>query len=117
MCGGNWVSRDWHRSCLSQAVSVTRGGLVMVRGRILTPQIDSRSLMSEGVVMLAGLGEAFSDLLSGCPAIRADAEAYFLASAADSSAFSLDSVCAQFHLSTRALRGEVRRRPQARPLA
>ena len=64
----------------------------MVCGRILTPQIDSRSLMSEELLMLAVLEQAFSDLLSGCPAIRADAEAYFLAYAADSSAFSLDAV-------------------------
>jgi len=89
----------------------------MVRGRILTPQIDSRSLMSEELLMLAVLEQAFSDLLSGCPAVRADAEAYFLAYLADSSAFSLDAVCAQFHLSSSAIRGEVRRRLKQRPLA
>ncbi len=49
----------------------------MVRGRILTPQIDSRSLISEEFLMLAVLEQAFSDLASGCPAVRADAEAYF----------------------------------------
>jgi hypothetical protein len=91
-------------------------GRCMVRGRILTPQIDSRSLMSEELLMLAVIEQAFSDLVSGCPAVRADAEAYFLAYAADSSAFSLDAVCAQFHLSTSAIRGEVRRRLKQRPL-
>ena len=74
----------------------------MVRGKILTPQIDPRSLMSEELLMLAVLEQAFSDLESGCPAVRADAEAYFLAYDADSSAFSLDAVCAQFHLSSSA---------------
>lgn len=89
----------------------------MVRSRILTPQIDSRSLMSEEVLMLAVLEQAFSDLLSGCPAVRADSEAYFLAYGADSSAFSLDAVCAQFHLSPSAIRSEVRRRLKERPVA
>ena len=88
----------------------------MVRARILTPQIDSRSLMSEELLMLAVLEQAFSDLVSGCPAVRGDAEAYFLAYGADSSAFSLDAVCAQFHLSSNAIRGEVRRRLKQRPL-
>lgn len=89
----------------------------MVRGRILTPQIDSRSLMSEELLMLAVLEQALADLDSNCPAIRADAEAYFLAYGADSSAFSLDAVCVQFHLSPSAIRGEVRRRLKQRPLA
>ncbi len=82
----------------------------MLRGKILTPQIDSRSLMSEELLMLAVLEQAFSDLDSACPAVRADAEAYFLAYDADSSAFSLDSVCTQFRLSASAIRTEVRRR-------
>jgi len=89
----------------------------MVRGRILTPQIDSRSLISEEVLMLAVLEQAFFDLESGCPAVRADAEAYFLAYDSDSSAFSLDSVCAQFHLSSSAIRGQVRHRLKHRPIA
>lgn len=88
----------------------------MVRGRILTPQIDSRSLMSEELLMLAVLEQAFADLESGCPAVKADAEAYFLAYEADSSAFSFDAVCAQFHLSPSAIRGEVRRRLKHKPL-
>lgn len=82
----------------------------MVRGRILTPQIEARSLMSEELLMLAVIEQAFADLDNHCPAVRADAEAYFLAYDADSSAFSLDSVCAQFHLSPSAIRGEVRKR-------
>ena len=89
----------------------------MVRGRILTPQIDSHSLMSEELLMLAVIEQAFSDLESGCPAVRADAEAYFLAYEADSSAFSLDSVCVQFHLSASAIRREARRRLKQRPIA
>src|SRR5512147_2552636 len=89
----------------------------MVRGRILTPQIDSRSLMSEELLMLAVLEQAFADLESGCPAVKADAEAYFLAYEADSSALSFDAVCAQFHLSSRAIRGEVRRSLKHNPMA
>jgi hypothetical protein len=73
--------------------------------------------MSEELLMLAVLERAFSDLSSGCPAVRADAEAYFLAYEADSSAYSLDSVCAQFHLSSSAIRSEVRQRLKRRPLA
>ena len=88
----------------------------MVRGRILTPQIDSRSLMSEELLMTAVLEQALFDLENGCPAVRADAEAYFLAYEADSSAFSLDAVCAQFRLSSSAIRGEVRRRLKHRPM-
>ena len=56
----------------------------MVRGRVLTPQVDSRTLMSEETLMLAVLEQAFADLNSSCPAVRADAEAYFLAYDADS---------------------------------
>ena len=85
----------------------------MVRGRILTPQIETRSLMAEETLMLAVLEQAFSDLTSSCPAVRADAEAYFLAYDADSSAFSLDAVCVQFRLSPAAIRDEVRRRLRA----
>jgi hypothetical protein len=85
----------------------------MVRGRVLTPQIDSRTLMSEETLMLAVLEQAFSDLNSSCPAVRADAEAYFLAYDADSSAFSLDAICAQFRLSAAAIRDQVRRRLRA----
>jgi len=89
----------------------------MVRGKILTPQIPARSLMSEELLMLAVLEQAFADLESGCPAVRADAEAYFLAYDADSSVFSLDAVCAQFRLSSSAIRGEVRKRIKQRELA
>ncbi len=89
----------------------------MVQGRILTPQTDSRTLMSEELLMIAVLEQAFADLDSTCPAVRADAEAYFLAYEADSSAFSLDAVCAQFHLSSSAIRGEVRKRIKQRVAA
>lgn len=85
----------------------------MVRGRVLTPQTDSRSLMSEETLMIAVLEQALSDLNSSCPAVRADAEAYFLAYDADSSAFSLDSICAQFRLSPAAIRDQVRYRLRA----
>lgn len=60
--------------------------------------------------MLAVLEQAFHDLESDCPAVRADAEAYFLAYGADSSAFSLDAVCHIFKLSPSAVRAEVTRR-------
>ena len=86
----------------------------MVRGKILTPQINCRSLMPEEQLMIAVLEQALADLNSSCPAIRADAEAYFLAYDADSSAFSLDAICAQFHLSANAIRAEVRRRIRER---
>lgn len=85
----------------------------MLRGRVLTPQMDSRSLMSEETLMLAVLEQALSDLSSSCPAVRADAEAYFLAYDADSSAFSLDSICTQFRLSPAAIRDQVRIRLRA----
>ena len=82
----------------------------MLEGTILTPEMTSRSLRSEEMLMLAVLEQAFSDLEGGCGAIRADAEAYFLCYGADSSVFSLDAVCAQFQLSPGAIRDEVRRR-------
>jgi len=86
----------------------------MVRGKTLTPQISSRSLMGEETLMLAVLEQAFNDLDSPTPSIRADAEAYFLAYKADSSAFSLDAVCHQFQLSPEAIRSEVRKRLKSR---
>ena len=89
----------------------------MVRGKILTPQIDARSLMAEELLMIAVLEQAFADLDSTCPAVRADAEAYFLAYDAESSAFSLDAVCSQFRLSPSAIRGEIRRRVKVRERA
>jgi len=69
--------------------------------------------MSEETLMIAVLEQALSDLNSSCPAVRADAEAYFLAYDADSSAFSLDSICSQFRLSPAAIRDQVRRRLRA----
>ena len=81
---------------------------------IITPQIDPRTLMSEELLMLAVLEQALVDLDSTCPAVRADAEAYFLAYGADSSAFSLDDACAQFHISAGEIRGVVRKRIKQR---
>jgi hypothetical protein len=86
----------------------------MAQGKILTPQVEPRTLMSEELLMIAVLEQAFADLDSGCPAVRADAEAYFLAYEIDSSPFSLDHVCAQFQLSPAAIRDEVRRRIRRR---
>lgn len=86
----------------------------MVRGKLLTPQISSRCLMGEETLMLAVLEQAFNDLDSPIPSIRADAEAYFLAYKADSSAFSLDAICHQFSLSPDAIRSEVRKRLKGR---
>lgn len=82
----------------------------MIRGKIITPQVNSRCLRAEELLMLAVLEQAFSDLESGCPSIRADAEAYFLAYGADSSVFSLDAACNIFKLSPSAIRAEVARR-------
>jgi hypothetical protein len=86
------------------------GGLHMLRGRIITPHISARHLAGEEVLMLAVLEQAFADLESNCPAVRGDAEAYFLAYAAESSAFSLDAVCGQFGVSPEAIRGVIRKR-------
>jgi hypothetical protein len=66
--------------------------------------------MAEEVLMLAVLEQAFADLNSNCAAIRADAEAYFLAYRPDSSSFSLDAVCGQFGLSAAAIRSNIRTR-------
>jgi hypothetical protein len=82
----------------------------MLRGRIITPHISARNLAGEEVLMLAVLEQAFADLESNCPAVRADAEAYFLAYAPESSAFSLEAVCTQFGVSPEAIRGVVRKR-------
>ena len=82
----------------------------MVRGKLLTPLINARHMRSEEVLMLAVLEQAFADLDGDCPAVRADAEAYFLAYESDSSVFSLDAVCQLFRLSPGAIRDEVRRK-------
>ena len=82
----------------------------MLRGRIITPHISARNLVGEEVLMLAVLEQAFADLESTCPAVRADAEAYFLAYAAESSTFSLEAVCGQFGLSPEAIRHLIRGR-------
>jgi hypothetical protein len=73
--------------------------------------------MAEEMLMLAVLEQALADLQSPCPAIRADAEAYFLAYKPESSAFSFEAACVQFKLSANAVRAEVRRRITARESA
>jgi hypothetical protein len=82
----------------------------MARARTIGTQVDSRTLMSEEVLMLAVLEQALADLDNTCPAVRADAEAYFFAYHPDSSAFSFDSVCSQFKLSPSAIRQSLRKR-------
>lgn len=82
----------------------------MANAKIITPEVISRALMAEEHLMIAVLEQALADLESDCPAVRADAEAYFLAYKPDSSVFSLDAVCSQFSLSAGAVRAEVRRR-------
>lgn len=58
--------------------------------------------------MIAVLEQAISDLRNGCPAVRADAEAYFFAYDPESSAFSFDAICSQFGLSQSAIRKTIR---------
>jgi len=73
--------------------------------------------MGEEVLMLAVLEQAFADLESTCPAVRADAEAYFLAYTSDSSTFSLEAVCSQFGLSPEAIRSVIRGRIKSKDSA
>ncbi|HUI27506.1 MAG TPA: hypothetical protein VL403_15600 [Candidatus Kryptonia bacterium] len=80
----------------------------MVRIKPLTPVTDGRTLMSEELLMLAVLEQAVADLKHHCPAVRADAEAYFFNYGPESSAFSFDAVCSQFGLSTSAIRRQLR---------
>ena len=82
----------------------------MVRIKPLTPVIEGRTLMSEELLMLAVLEQAVADLKHHCPAVRADAEAYFFNYRPDSSAFSFDAVCSQFSLSSSAIRRQLRTR-------
>jgi len=64
--------------------------------------------------MLAVLERAFADLDHSCPAVRADAEAYFLAYGPESSAFSFEAICAQFGFSPSAIRAVVRKKLRTR---
>ena len=80
----------------------------MRRIKPLTPVTEGRVLMSEEVLMLAVLEQAISDLGHHCPAVRADAEAYFFNYGPDSSVFSFDAVCGQFGLSKSAIRRQLR---------
>lgn len=82
----------------------------MARAKILGTQLDHRTLMSEELLMLAVLEQALVDLRNACPAVRADAEAYFFAYDPDSSAFSFDAICSQFGLSQSAIRGTIRKK-------
>ncbi|MBI4518277.1 MAG: hypothetical protein HY699_20955 [Deltaproteobacteria bacterium] len=85
-------------------------------GRIkpLTPETAGRTLQAEELLMLAVLEQAIADLAHNCPAVRADAEAYFFNYSPDSSAFSFDHVCSQFGLSPSAIRRRLRRRDGVR---
>jgi hypothetical protein len=82
----------------------------MARVKILGTQVEHRTLMSEELLMLAVLEQALADLRNTCPAVRADAEAYFFAYEPDSSAFSFDAICSQFGLSPSAIRRTIRRK-------
>lgn len=82
----------------------------MARAKVLGTQVDHRTLMSEELLMLAVLEQALADLRNGCPAVRADAEAYFFAYDPESSAFSFDAVCSQFGLSPSAIRRTIRKK-------
>ena len=82
----------------------------MARAKVLGTQVERRTLMSEEVLMLAVLEQALADLRNGCPAVKADAEAYFFAYEPDSSAFSFDAICSQFGLSPSAIRRTIRKK-------
>lgn len=81
----------------------------MARAKILGTQVEHRTLMSEELLMLAVMEQALVDLRNTCPAVRADAEAYFFAYEPESSAFSFDAVCSQFGLSPSAIRSTIRK--------
>jgi hypothetical protein len=81
----------------------------MARVKIVGTQVEPRTLMSEEVLMLAVLEQALADLRNTCPAVRADAQAYFFAYEPESSAFSFDAVCSQFGLSQSAIRSTIRK--------
>lgn len=81
----------------------------MARVKILGTQVEQRTLMSEELLMIAVLEQALADLRNGCPAVRADAEAYFFAYDPESSAFSFDAICTQFGLSQSAIRKTIRK--------
>ena len=82
----------------------------MARVKILGTQVEHRTLLSEELLMIAVLEQALVDLRNGCPAVKADAEAYFFAYEPDSSAFSFDAICSQFGLSPSAIRKTIRKK-------
>ncbi|MBI1816421.1 MAG: hypothetical protein HYR72_15695 [Deltaproteobacteria bacterium] len=85
----------------------------MIRIKPLRPETEGRTLMSEELLMIAVLEQALADLDNHCPAVRADAEAYFFNYSPESSAFSFEAVCSQFALSQSAIRREIRRKDRS----
>ena len=77
-------------------------------------EVRARALESEELLLLAVLEQAIADLDHGCPAIRAEANAYVFTYRSDYSIFSFDSVCHYFKLSPSAVRAALRRRPRRR---
>ena len=85
-------------------------------GRIkpITPVTEGRVLLSEEMLMLAVLEQAVADLEHHCPAVRADAEAYFFNYSPESSTFSFEAACSHFDLSASAIRRQLRTHGGAR---
>lgn len=86
----------------------------MRRGKQTTLVKEPRLYTAEERLMLAVLEQAFADLESTCPAVVADAEAYFLAYHPESSPLSFEAICAHFGLPAAAMRREVKRRLRVR---
>lgn len=87
----------------------------MARAAWLATECRRRALTAEELLMLAVLEQALADLDHPCPAVRADADAYFFSYGPDYSAFSFDSVCRYFHLSPSAVRAALRERMRKEP--
>ncbi len=87
----------------------------MARGGLLGTEPRKRALTAEELLMLAVLEQALADLDNPCPAVRADADAYFFSYGPDYSIFSFDSVCRHFHLSPTAVREALRLRARKLP--
>lgn len=87
----------------------------MARGALLATEPRRRALAAEELLMLAVLEQALVDLDNPCPAVRADADAYFFSYSSDYSIFSFDSVCRYFHLSPSAVRAALRERIRKGP--
>ncbi|GIW40861.1 MAG: hypothetical protein KatS3mg076_1438 [Candidatus Binatia bacterium] len=65
-------------------------------------------------LLLAVFEQALADLDDPCPAVRADAEAYFFLHGPDAGAFGFHAVCAHFGLSPTAVRAALRRKLERR---